>query len=510
MIKKITLLSILFIFYGYFQGQVSGSLDSSFGTGGKTNSTHFVWQSINQIATQADGKIIAVGQCATGSNNRNFYVVRYNSNGSIDTTFASSGFLNFDVNGGSYYDEAQTVKLQADGKILVGGVVGTVLDRYYLGVIRLNQNGTIDTTFGNQGKSLFTMTGFTTSSVLNFRLSDIALQSDGKIVVAGLYNYKYSVARLNTDGSLDLDFSNDGKVTIDFGSSSETAEKIKILSDSRILIGGSSNPSVAAWCMLQPDGSLDTSFGTGGKRTFTPDSSFEFGTFFFLPDNSILVGGSISINGNNRDAALYKLSINGTRDTTFGTNGRIVVDVDNSSSDSNIAKLDIDRTGKIYAVGTTQTGGSSYFYLLNFNNNGTLNPDFSFDGKVLVNFGGISSYGQTVLIQPNGRVLVAGYTGGLKDSSSIARFVNSPSLMSTAEIVLGSKLSISPNPATDYFMISDTKKIANQKVEILDELGRIVKILFVSENNSRINISDLSSGVYLVKVNNITTKLIVK
>lgn len=505
MIKKIILLGILFIFYGSFLGQTPGSLDSSFGTGGKTNSTYFVWQSINQIAIQADGKIIGVGQCGTVSGNRNFYVVRYNSNGSIDTTFATNGFLNIDVSGGSYFDEAQTVKLQADGKILVGGIVGTIMSRYYLGVIRLNQNGTVDTTFGDQGKSLFTMTGFTTSSSNDFTLKDIALQPDGKIVVAGMYNNKYSVARLNTDGSLDSDFSNDGKVTVDFGTNIEEATKIKILSDSRILIGGRSNSSIASWCILQPDGSLDTSFGTGGKRTFIFDNLFTFGTLYFLPDSSILVGGR-----NSQDAALYKLSINGAPDTTFGTNGKVVIDVDNSSSDTPIAKLDIDITGKIYAVGTTQTGGSSYFYLLNFNNNGTLNTNFSFDGKVLVNFGGLSSYGQTVLLQPNGRVLVAGYTGGLKDSSSIARFLNSPSL-STAETVSESKFTISPNPAKDYFMILDSTKMTNnQKVEILDELGRIVKTLFVSAENSRINVSDLTSGVYLVKVNNNTTKLIVK
>ena len=506
MIRKIILSGILFIFYGSFLGQTPGSLDSSFGTGGKTTSTTFLRQIINQIAVQADGKIVAVGLSTTTIGTANFYVVRYNTNGSIDTTFASNGFLNFDMSGGSYYDEAQSVKIQPDGKILVGGIVGAVSNRYYLGVLRLNSNGAIDTTFGNQGRSIFAMTGLTTSSSNNYALNDIALQPDGKIVVAGLYNYKYSIARLNTDGSLDSDFSNDGKVTVDFGSNIEEAKKIKILGDSRIMIGGSSQPSNVAWCMLQPDGSLDTSFGTGGKKTFLPDNGFQFGTLYFLADNSILVGGS----SNDVDAALYKLSLNGARDTTFGTNGRVVVDIDNSSSDSPIAKLDLDSTGKIYAVGTTVTGGSTYFYLLNFNSNGTLNTSFSNDGKVLVNFDGLSSYGRTVILQPNGRVLVAGYTGGLKDTSSIARFINLPSL-STNETLSESKFTISPNPAKDYFMILDSKKMSdNQKVEIFDETGRIVKSVFVNSENPRINVSDLSSGVYLIKLNNNTTKLILK
>lgn len=506
MIRKIILLSILFIFYGSFIGQTPGSLDSSFGTGGKTTSSTFYRQLINHIAVQPDGKIVAVGLSTTSLGTANFYVARFNSNGSVDTSFATNGFLNFDMSGGSYYDEAQSVKIQPDGKILVGGIVGAISSRYYLGVLRLDSNGAIDTTFGNQGKSIFAMTGLTTSSSNNYALNDIALQPDGKIVVAGLYNYKYSIARLNTDGSLDADFSNDGKVTVDFGTNIEEAKKIKILSDSRILIGGSSQPSNIAWCILLPDGSLDTSFGTGGKKTFLPDNGFQFGTFYFLPDNSILVGGS----SNDVDAALYKLSLNGTRDTTFGTNGRVVVDVDNSSNDSPIAKLDLDSTGKIYAVGTTVTGGSTYFYLLNFNSNGTLNTSFSNDGKVLVNFDGLSSYGRTVVLQPNGRVLVAGYTGGLKDTSSIARFINLPSL-STSETLSESKFSVSPNPAKDYFMILDSKKMNNnQKVEILDELGRIVKRVFVNAENSRINASDLSSGVYIVKVNNNTSKLIVK
>lgn len=506
MIRKIILLSILFIFYGSFLGQTPGSLDSSFGTGGKTTSTTFLRQTINHVAVQADGKIVAVGLCTNTAGTANFYVVRYNSNGSIDTTFATNGFLNFDMSGGLYYDEAQTVKIQPDGKILVGGIVGSISNRYYLGVLRLNTNGSIDTTFGTQGKSIFAMTGLTTSSSNNYALNDIALQTDGKIVVAGMYNYKYSIARLNTDGSLDLDFSNDGKVTVDFGTNIEEAKKIKILSDSRILIGGSSQPSNVAWCMLQADGSLDTTFGTSGKKTFLPDNGFEFGSFYFLPDNSILVGGK----SNELDASLYKLSLNGTRDTTFGTNGRVVVDIDNSSNDSVIAKLDVDSTGKIYAVGTTVTGGSTYFYLLNFNSNGSLNTGFSNDGKVLVNFDGLSSYGRTVVLQPNGKVLVAGYTFGLKDTSSIARFNNLPGL-STSEFLSESKFTISPNPAKDYFMILHSKKMnENQRVQILDELGRIVKTVLINAENMKIDVSHLPSGVYFVKFNDDAAKLIVK
>ncbi|NML55887.1 T9SS type A sorting domain-containing protein [Chryseobacterium cheonjiense] len=513
MIKKITFLSILLVFYGYFQSQTPGTLDSSFGTGGKTTSNYFTSQKIYDTATQIDGKIVAVGACSTGSNNNKFYAIRFNSNGGIDTSFGSNGFFSLDMSGLGYNNFARTVELQPDGKIIIGGAVAqnNIGDNYHFGVLRLNANGTVDTTFGNQGKSIFSMGSY--SSVSN-EIRDIALQPDGKIVVAGIYyNYPstdFAVARLNIDGSLDSDFSNDGKVLIGFtytSNNNDEAHKIKILNDSRILIGGTTNYDDGAWCILQPDGSLDSTFGTGGKKTFTTDSNFYFGTCYFLPDNSILIGGQYS--GNNGDAALYKVSLNGTLDTTFGNNGKVIVDLDSSSSDYEIADLDIDSTGKIYAVGRTDTGGISYFYLLNFNANGTLNTNFSYDGKVLVNFGTSYNYGNSVSIQPDGKVLLAGYHNS-PDTASLARFINQSNL-NTKEISEKKSFAIYPNPTTDFFVISKSELVdKNQKVEILDEAGRVIKIVFITADNLKIQVSDLNSGIYYVRLNKDTKKLIIK
>lgn len=515
MTKRITFLSILLIFYGYFHAQTPGTLDSTFGSGGKILSSYYSTQMIFDTATQPDGKIVAVGAAMIGSsNNNNFYAVRFNANGTVDTTFGSNGFFNVDMSGLGYNNFARTVELQPDGKIILGGAVAQVVngDNYYFGVLRLNANGTIDTTFGNQGKSIFSMSS---SSSTSNQIKDIALQADGKIIVAGTYyNYPstdFAVARLNTDGSLDSDFSNDGKVLIGFTYTSTTnydeAHRIKILNDSRILIGGTTYFGDGAWCMLQPDGSLDSTFGTGGKKTFATDSNFNFGSLYFLPDNSILLGGNYS--GNNDDAALYKISLNGTLDTTFGNNGKAIVDLDNSSSDGAIVDLDIDSTGKIYAVGNTSTGGTSYFYLLNFNSNGTLNTDFSYDGKVLVNFGANYNYGNSVSVQPNGKVLLAGYHNS-PYTASLARFNNQPYL-STTEIAEKNTFTIYPNPTAEFFMISKSE-IAdkNQKVEILDETGRIVKTVFINAANSKVEVSDLGSGIYYVHLNKVTKKLIIK
>ncbi|SDH64464.1 delta-60 repeat domain-containing protein/Por secretion system C-terminal sorting domain-containing protein [Chryseobacterium taeanense] len=519
MIKKITFLSILLVFYGYFQSQTPGTLDSSFGIGGKMTSNYFTSQKIYDTATQTDGKIVAVGACSTGSNNNKFYAIRFNSNGGIDTSFGSNGFFSLDMSGLGYNNYAATVELQPDGKIILGGDVAqnNIGDNYHFGILRLNVNGTVDTTFGNQGKSIFSMSSY--SSVSN-EVRDIALQADGKIIVAGTYysspSKDFAVARLNIDGSLDSDFSNDGKVLIDFTYNStindDEAYRIKILNDSRILIGGdtysgSTFSDNGAWCMLQSDGSLDSTFGTGGKKTFTTDSNFYFGTCYFLPDNSILIGGQYS--GNNGDAALYKVSLNGTLDTTFGNNGKVIVDLDNSSSDYDISDLDIDSTGKIYAVGRTDTGGTSYFYLINFNANGTLNTSFSYDGKVLVNFGASYNYGNSVSIQPDGKVLLAGYHNS-PDTASLARF-NNQSNLNTTEISEQKSFAIYPNPTTDFFVISKSEIVdKNQKVEILDEAGRIIKTVFITADNLKIQVSDLNSGIYYVRLNKDTKKLIIK
>ncbi|WP_336716146.1 T9SS type A sorting domain-containing protein [Chryseobacterium mucoviscidosis] len=513
--KKITFLGVLLVFCGYFQSQTAGTLDSNFGIGGKVTSNYFSTQIIYDTATQPDGKIVAVGASTTGtSSNNKFYAVRFNSNGGIDTSFGSNGFVSLDMSGLGYNNFAKTVELQPDGKIILGGAVAqnNAGDNYYFGVLRLNVNGTADTTFGNQGKSIFSMSSY--SSTLN-QIKDIALQPDGKIVVAGTYynspSTDFAVARLNIDGSLDSDFSNDGKTLIGFTYTStindDEAHKIKILNDSKILIGGKTYYRDGAWCLLQPDGSLDSVFGTGGKKTFTTDSNFYFGTFYFLPDNSVLIGGYTS--GNNGDAALYKVSLNGALDTGFGNNGKIIVDLDSSSSDGIIADLDIDNTGKIYAVGKTETGGISYFYILNFNNNGTLNTSFSYDGKVLVSFGASYNYGNSVSIQPDGKVLLAG-SYNYPSAASLARLFNQ-SYLNTSEIDEKNIFTIYPNPTTDYFTISKSginEKV--EKVEIFDEAGRIIKTVFIKLNDTKIEVSDLSSGIYYVHLKNITKKLIIK
>jgi len=515
MTKKITFLSILMICGGYLQAQVPGTLDSTFGISGKITSNYFSTQMIFDTATQPDGKIVAVGAATVGSSNNNtFYAVRFNANGAIDTTFGSNGYFNLDMSGLGYNNFARTVELQPDGKIILGGAVAQFIngDNYYFGVLRLNANGTIDNTFGNQGKSIFSMSS---SSSTSNQIKDIALQADGKIIVAGTYynspSTDFAVARLNTDGSLDSDFSNDGKVLIGFTYNStvnyDEAHRIKILSDSRILIGGETSFNDSAWCMLQPDGSLDSSFGTGGKKTFATDNNFDFGTVYFLPDNSVLLGGYYS--GNSDDAALYKISLDGTLDTTFGNSGKAIVDVDNSSSDGGIVDLDIDNTGKIYAVGKTLTGGTSYFYLLNFNSNGTLNTNFSYDGKVLVNFGANSNYGNSVSVQPNGKVLLAGYYN-YPYTGSLARFNNQPYL-STTEIAEKNTFTLYPNPTADFFMISKSEiSNKNQKVEIADEAGRIIKTVFINADNPKVEVSDLKTGVYYVHLNKVTKKLIIK
>jgi uncharacterized delta-60 repeat protein len=238
-----------------------GSLDSSFGNEGKMTTTFGSppFDGLKEIAIQGDGKILLAGQA-----DNDFGVMRLNADGTLDTGFGKSGTVKVDFSGGQ--DFVSGVVIQSDGKIVVAGGGG---DGF--AVARLNSNGVLDTTFGSNGK---VTTDFGTPYDSG---SDVALQADDKIVVAGIAASDFAVARYLSNGTLDTTFSGDGKVTTDFrDESSDAAHAIAVQPDGRIVVAGganvdfdSPNSSARTFAVARylPDGRLDTAFGNGGKVT---------------------------------------------------------------------------------------------------------------------------------------------------------------------------------------------------------------------------------------------------
>lgn len=283
----------------------NGSFDASFGNGGIVITNFF--SSLDQateVALQPDGKIIATGWVTQGGVNTgstyDFAAVRYNPNGSLDATFGDGdGIVFVDFNGRG--DLAQTSALQPDGKILMAGWVSTLDSQYDYGLLRLNPNGSLDTTFDGDGRVVTTF-----GQNWNELARGMSLAPGGKIVVTGdAYiqppiigqsgNSNITAARYNTDGSLDASFDGDGKFIYDsgLGDGNEGSLDTVVQPDGKILLLNQShliqesNPSVAHRDMmifrLNVNGNFDNSFGNNGKTftdfgIFNPPTSPTFGS----------------------------------------------------------------------------------------------------------------------------------------------------------------------------------------------------------------------------------------
>jgi len=285
-----------------------GSLDATFGTGGKVI-THFGTRhvaSAEAIALQADGKLVVAGYSRTRTPGPpfEFALARYHPDGTLDATFGNSGRVTTNVSAGNDYGRA--IALQEDGKIVVLGNYLTGLMTPEAALVRYGANGSIDTSFGVNGR----VTG--SFATQHFEPKSMTLQADGKIVVAGNagawnWPYNFELRRLNSDGSLDTTFGSAGIVSTDFGDSQDVAAKVAAQADGRLVVAGrrtyflrspgppgtGSSVTDFAVARYNADGTLDYTFGTGGRVTtdFGASAYDEAASIAVQPDGKIIVGG---------------------------------------------------------------------------------------------------------------------------------------------------------------------------------------------------------------------------
>ncbi|MFI3137597.1 MAG: Calx-beta domain-containing protein, partial [Methylococcaceae bacterium] len=336
-----------------------GSLDTSFDSDGKVTtdlmSSSYDWS--NSIAIQNDGKILVAGTASSSS--ANFALVRYNTDGSLDTSFDSDGIVTTLIESGNW---GYSVILQPDNKILVVGNYSGVNNG--LALARYNSDGSLDTSFDNDG--------IVTTALSSYGIYSATLQADGKILAAG-YGYNnnedFALVRYNSNGSLDTSFDGDGIVTTDFSSFTDEARSVTVQADGKILVAGHSGsyPNYDfALARYNSDGSLDTSFDGDGKVITTIGSSGDYGwSVAVQTDSKILVTG-FSNNGSNYDFALVRYNSDGSLDETFGapeippTLSITATDADKNESDGAFT-FTVNRSGNTAGITTVDysVSGSS-------------------------------------------------------------------------------------------------------------------------------------------------------
>ncbi|MEO6218975.1 MAG: T9SS type A sorting domain-containing protein [Ginsengibacter sp.] len=398
-----------------------GSLDSNFdGDGISVLTTGYdvvlTDLPVQSVALQIDGKIVVSGYTSTAGSN-DFFAARLNANGSMDNTFDNDGVVTTDVN--SSDDYAGSVLIQNDGKILIAGTSAYYpATGYYskFDIIRYNLNGSTDINFGNNGK----LQDNFSAKATYFKKSE--LQKDGKLISVGYAwngnDYDFLVARFNTNGSVDSSFNGIGQQVNDFGSNEHILSVIAE-DDGKISLLGNSN-SLFAMCRYNPDGTPDQTFHGNGK--FTLDVGLPFTSIAVQNDGKILLAGITYDGINNGKVALCRLNPDGTFDNSFGNAGKVLDDlgIDILTGIFPVFKND----GKIVLV-TRTYNNQNYIVLVRYNQNGTIDATFSNDGLQTSVFGPGDYFAKAASIQSDGKIVVAGYIPdpqGVTASYLVARY----------------------------------------------------------------------------------------
>jgi uncharacterized delta-60 repeat protein len=405
-----------------------GSADTGFGSGGQVTIDFPGAQpvTINAVTIQADGKIIAAGNVAVADPSSIGFVAvaRFNSDGSLDTTFGKAGWATFDVAG--FGGSAAAVAFQPDGKIVVAGKASVNSNRasFELMVGRLNADGSLDKTFGNQGL-------VTSSFSSQNGVTGVVIQPDGKIVALGTMIVSFPTTdvvavRYNTDGSPDSSFGANGLVTI---TSEAGSAGVVLQPDGKIVLSSSTNFDLVR---LNPNGTLDTGFGTGGTASLSFGATVTAAALALQIDGKLVVAGTVNPGVASSDFALARFNSDGSVDTGFGNGGRVTTDF--TSGIDAATSVVIEGNGKILAGGSSQHGSSTVFALARYNANGTLDAGFGTGGEVTTDIGTGGAVINGLALQADGSLVAAGSqpsTNGLPftipATANLARYLLPPS-----------------------------------------------------------------------------------
>ena len=447
-----------------------GSRDSSFSKGNGLSNL------VNTITIQSDNKILAGGKFTTHNEVSQNYIIRYNSDGSKDSSFNIESGFNAAVN---------TINQQTDGKIIVGGAFTKYKNENNYSLIRLNSDGSKDTSF-NIG-----------TGGLNSTVNCTAIQPDEKIIVGGLFSLYQNVSqnrliRLNSDGSKDTSFN------IGTGFDGEVLS-LTLQSDGKIIVGGKfknyQGVSQNYLIRLNSDGSKDTTFniGTGFGSTYTLGDIL---SIVVQPDNKIIVGGRFKYYQNQTPNYLIRLNSDGSIDSTFKTNNGFSYYVNS---------IALQKDGKIIVAGEF-----SVYNNYAANRIARLNTDGSIDTTFIgSNFSLVYNYISendtvglnSIALQKDGKIILGGAFSSYKTdipAAFIIRLKGTEVVLSNEDFIKENKsFSLWPNPVKNTLNINSLNE-SNYSVKIYDLLGRLI---YTKENvNTSIDVSSFTSGLYLIKI----------
>jgi uncharacterized delta-60 repeat protein len=389
-----------------------GALDTSFGGDGKVRTSFGSEAALaSTVLIRPDGKIVAAG----GAGDLKFAIVQYELDGTLDTSFGGDGRATAGFGGRECTGEETDAVLDALGRVVVAGSTGCRQGKFALA--RFMPDGTLDHSFGGDGR---VVTAFGPRCVS--RAFGVAVQSDGKIVAAGARglacrNVKFALARYNDDGSLDVSFGSDGRITTEFTPHWDIASDVAVQQDGSIVAAGTAaierNRARLALARFLPDGTPDVSFGGDGKvTTFFGQCPANGTTVALDAGGRIVVGGwagcfsKFALAGYNNDGSL---------DRSFGVEGKVTTRFPGARCSDQIGDVSFQTDGKIvaagYAVCAEDPTVMFEFGLARYQRGGDFDTSFGDGGTVTTGFRGADALAHGVALQDDGNIVAAGLAG---------------------------------------------------------------------------------------------------
>lgn len=377
-----------------------GSEDSTFGTSGLASAPSANdGDGVRGVIVQPSGKIVAIGYVASPNyiHGWDYRAARFNQDGSLDSTFGTNGVYDNDITG--RHDVPRGYAVQPDGKIILAGDVEYPGGgRYRITLMRITPNGQLDTTFGDAG--IWMDDRNLTSNIYRATATPA-----GKIIVTGRDRDlgRSIVFQLNSNGTLDTSFGSGGYLYFPDNGAEKHGVGVAVDSQGKIVVAGISGDNAYAY-RLNADGSPDVHFGTAGILDFQINgTSVDFNTVIQVGTGYLITGSATNPSTETKNIVAFRLTHSGNLDSTFGTSGIAFIAPDTVSNVEARASL-VSKNGVIYLSGYKEHNGVTTSLLVALNPNGSIATNFGTAGFAT----GQADFYESIGIQPDGKILAGG------------------------------------------------------------------------------------------------------
>ena len=423
---------------------------------------------------QPDGKILVAGVASNGLDN-DFAVLRFNTNGSLDTSFGEQGKVFTDFLATT--DITESIQLDPLNRILVAGSVDTG-DGFAFGIARYTPEGTLDTSFGVGGMAFHKIgvTGFCKALVV---------QADHKPVLGGYAlnpvtgTNEFALIRFTDEGDLDPLFGQGGIVMTSAIIGAGVANAMTLQGDGKIVLAGQAlNDATFHWeiaiARYHPDGSLDMTWGDEGMLlSGFPQKSFTINTVTLDRDKNVLVAGYLGTAPSNNLYALARFDHHGIPDASFGDQG-LVMDT-YGAQDNEINSLVLQPDGHILIAGTSLSGNADRFAIARLDPTGQKDPSFGTNGVVIETIG-LNDGIEAITLQSDGKLLVTGETfTGTRFDLVVARYETGITTGTHDGQQQAAEIYVYPNPTNDHINVSILSVVQSPlRIQLFDLSGQLV------------------------------------